>query len=519
MSRLMTVIAPAVLFLAWLGLRRTSRDWAGTVVLAALVGLIGVGSWWCFPSQDDWVALASTRSGWFQAQVRWYQDWNGHLASGALNSLLGLIPDPVWATTYGYRLLVAGLWAVFGLVLWDAMGAFFPLSDLKGRLRLSCVIIVAWFLCMPQVNEGIFWLSGALTYLGGAIAVIALAAAVQHARHGRPWRWWLAGLLALIAPLFSEVVAAMVVAVVSVAFCFSSRSDRWRLGLVWLLMMLGFSLLILAPGNAHRIAEAARIGQSIPDHHPFALMAGSFCLGRDFLLAGDWIVPLLAAGWLASAAPVHGKRSPAVLLIMIVAALCAASAAMAWAGMSPLRAWNIPALAVVIALVFLAMQSGSQQRSFINGCVVLASANLVWRTSDDSSALLLLIGCWSIAGFVLWLLRTRKMTSFSRADLIMALLFAFAVGAPRTGELVADVGWRGPAYGAQQVARIQILGLAAPGSRFEVIALHGERPGLIHHDDLGQSPQTWQNQAVATYFGLREVVRIPVERPRPNSDQ
>ena len=519
MSGLLIVIAPAVLFLAWLGMRRTARDLLVTVVLAALVGLIGLGSWWCFPSQDDWAGLASTRSGWLQAQISWYQNWNGHLASGALISLLGLIPDPVWATTYGYRLMIAGLWAVFGLVLWDFMGGFFPLCDQWGRLRLSCAIMVAWFLCMPQVNEGIFWLSGALTYLGGAIAVIALASAIQHARHGRPWRWWLAGFLALIAPLFSEVVAAMVVAVVSVALCLSARSDRWRLGLIWLFMMVGFSLLVLAPGNAHRIAEAARIGQPTPDHHPFALMAGAFRLGGKFLLTSDWVVPLLVAGWLTSVVPVGAGRSPRIVLIMVVAALGAASAAMAWAGMSPLRAWNVPALAVVISLVFLAVQSGSHQRSFAIGSIVVAAVNLVWRTSDDPSALVLLIGCWSIVGFVLWLLWTRKVLVCSLADCAVALLLAFVLGAPRTSEMVADLGWRGPGYGAQQVARIQVLGSAAPGSRVEVIALHGERPLLIHHDDLGQSSQTWQNQAVATYFGLREVVRVPAEQSRPTTDR
>ena len=511
MAELAFILLPPLLAVLTLGLAPSRSTQLIRWVLLAILGMVALGTLSCFPSRDDWAYAASAKSGWLAAQVQWYHSWSGRIAASAVISAWGQMGSPEIGALFTYRLFLLAGWLLFCGVIWDLIRVVLPKENGHDSLLVASTVAVGGLMVMPSINEGIFWLAGAATYLAGTTCGLACASCIIRAHQGMTWCWGPAILLAVLIPLFSEVTA-----VISLSFLLIYQLRVGKRQWMWILfltfgLVAGCLINAFSPGNAHRIEEVRASGGSVHDHHPAVLAWQAAQLGAQFIQGSDWSVCFLLAAWLVHMqSPGTAPLNVSFFLIWAVAiggVVGATALVLAWAGMGPPRAWNPPALIMAGFIMVGAMLVRVRGVNLTVILLVLAALCSLAAHAHDSAELGIQLGAWCLLGAsVWWLLRCGWIPSWSR--LVPALLIACLVVNPRTTDLIRDGFWRGPGYAQQQHVRIALLAHAAPGSAVQVSTLIGDRPALVHHDEFDLSPKTWQNQAVANYFGLAEVRRV-----------
>ncbi len=209
----------------------------------------------CAPYGDDWgYALAGMRDPSMQRVLHEYHTWNGRYASNVLVLLGPLVLGP-GAGLPLYRLVpvvllllaVAALaWALGGL------GILRPRTSDRILIALGGTLVLLH--AMPHLGEGVYWYTGAVTYLGGWVLLLVHVGVLLRPQQG-PGHHALAVVTLVLAAGFNET--AMVLLVVGHMACTAVALRRgWR-GLTRHAVLLAVAVacgavVALAPGNAVR---------------------------------------------------------------------------------------------------------------------------------------------------------------------------------------------------------------------------------------------------------------------------
>lgn len=492
------LLAPlAVLLLLFAGLRWPLAGLPRWSTLAYLLPF-ALACGFVFPSLDDWSYGASGRHGWWEAQGTWYDGWSGRVTATAVISGWGNLGSPWFAAVIGYRAVIAVLFAGMCWALWDLVGALIPEADRQQRATLSLVIAAGWISLLTDIAEGLYWLSGVASYGLGTLLMLVACSSMLRGVDGPRWRWWLALAALAIGCLSGEVVAALALtAVAGVVLVHLRGHDRWRGGAVLAGGLLATAILLLAPGNAVRALVALNDGQPAVDHAPLAVAGSTVRLLWRFIADAPW-GPLLGLGaWIAWHAPARTPAAGARILLLAPLFILVAALPMAWAGMSPGRAWNPLAMCCSLIVVIAAWRGGPR----LAVPLLLAAAVAVGSAIPPGSDVHLVhLGAWAAALGAAWLLRHR----LGRGTLVAACAGALLLGSERLTSALVDLA-RGPRYAAEQQLRLARFAETAPGSAVEVPRLSGDLPYLYHTDDLSFSTQAWRNQGCAQFFGLASV--------------
>ena len=273
--------------------------------------------------------------------------------------------------------------------------------------------------------------------------------------------------------------------------------DRWRGFTVLAGGLLATSILLLAPGNAVRAAIALQERQLPVDHTTIALFDQTMSLLWRFCNETTW-APIAAVGaWLAWRSPHYRPLQGSLIALLIPAFAVVAALPMAWAGMSPERAWNPVTTCSAVALVLAAWRGGPPLAPWL---LALAGISTVLGCAPGLDGRMVPLGAWVVVIAAMWLLRHQ----LDRHTVAAAVACALLLGSARFTSAHRDVS-RGPNYVAQQQRRLLVLATAVPGSDLIVPRLAGDLPYLYHIDDLHQSTKSWQNQGCAAFFGVRSV--------------
>lgn len=503
---LIAVALPAIL--AGLFMLLWQRGWLAergiVVAIALFIVPFALATLLCFPSMDDWSYGAAGRQGWWNAQQSMYLGWSGRIGATALISGWGQLGSPWFAAAVAYRCVIAGLFAALAYAIWDISGALVDPGESQRRRWVALAIGAGWLAAMPNPNEGLYWLAGAATYSAGTSLGIIAIACVLHARRmpegAGHWRWRTAVIAAGAAPLFSEVVAVLVVASLGVLVLAIPARHRWRILAPIAAATLALVIVALAPGNDVRAAEAARIGQLPGSHELIPLLQATGSLVVGFLSDTGLAVPALLACWIASLTRPGSGRDAALIAVVTVALMAVAALPMAWAGMSPPRAWNPVAMVAVIGLMAVAVRGGSL-RSVQIGLGLVAGCALLWSQRFTTESIVVLVGSWTLIGCLIWFVARRHSMTWHIVVLgcvAIGLLF----GSPRFHDAGRDVFVRGAGYESAQWRRLSTIAKARSGAHVQVPRLVGDLPHLYHHEDIHIAEATWQNQGQAAFFGL-----------------
>lgn len=339
------------------------------VVVGTLFGALGpfvVLSFFVHPQNDDWAyAVRAQDAGFWGANVFWYEHWGGRYSANAILSASPLAFGWIGA----YRWLPVLVLALLGVAAFAVASSVAPRALLRWRVWLAAIIVALFLAGMPDVAQGIYWWTGAVSYQLGLVLWLGLVAVVlalprRHTRLGRVLALGLAFVLVTAAAGTNELVLAYTIGfLVGVGAMRSWRARRLEIG-VLVLAGVAFavgSAAVLAPGNQMRLAATAR-----PDIAA-ALSAAVAEAGRYLAVwtLATPVLPVTALLWpaFATAARRHADvpRHPA-LVVALVLGVCTVSFVPSFvaAGAIQPRTLNVVYLLFVIGMVFTAWTHASR---------------------------------------------------------------------------------------------------------------------------------------------------------------
>ncbi len=311
-------------------LQGSSRG-ASRSALTLALGVFALGvmpfvalSFYAHPQNDDFLfAVMALEKGWAHANAFWYLNWTGRFTSTAIMSMSPVVFRSVATYQWAAACVITVLW----LSTWAAISAAAPVGTSRPRRFLLSTTLLAMFLNgMPDVGQGLYFMTGAVTYqAGGALLLLVWAFTLRGRGSGssdrqRPLLVAAVAVATLLAAGTNEIVALLSVGVLAyrtlVVRLESSRLDR-TLVLLLLVALSAASVALLSPGNQVRAASQER--------DLAAALVGAVEAGASF--GWQWIsrtplvpvavllLPSLAAGAPARRRTVH----PAVAVLAFVA--------------------------------------------------------------------------------------------------------------------------------------------------------------------------------------------------------
>ena len=465
---------------------------AGPVLIAASLGMFGLYVWlaqFAFPMADDLAFAATGRTGGFlELQMERWELWNGRFASNVpiLFSPLvqGLGGLPLYRAC-PVLLMALTVYAFHGLLRCASARSIPPARAWATALVLTMV----QFTLMPNLGEGLYWYTGAMTYqtavITGLVYISMLLRLLQRGPMVHPVVHAL--LMALVNLAFigtNEMSMAMaVVAHVALLVMVRKFPKEHRTSLLFLILVAfaGSALLFFAPGNAGR--EEQFTGTRLLWHS--LAMSGA----QSFRFTGLWILsPTTLSG--------------SLLLWTAYKALPAQVKALA----ERLRRFRWPLLLLPFALVFIAAYPAywstgilGQHRTMDQACGFFVPAwclvLLVWRSDPRRSA------------------RTASTPAFVRTGATLVLSMSLMLTG--NGIKVIDdlVSGRAAGFAQQMTARFDLLQQACtyPSTVVKVPSVE-QIPRSLMFMEISGEPSFWVNQAHAQYFGLLKK-RIVLDLP------
>ena len=467
---------------AW-GSERAARLGLRLLLLTCLLSLAR-HAWlaqYAHPMADDFSYARKDLSAGLHAAAAWeYAHWNGRYTSNLL-VLAGPLRNGLDRLTT-YRLvpvlLILGTWLSASLLLraFPFAGAWRP--ALTGGLLWTALFSHA----MPDIGEGWYWYTGAVTYqLAVIIALLHATLLIRLHRAREALTLAAAAVLLFVAIGFNEVIMALLLLLHLGLVAWHRRVHGRVPGWAWALLAVaiaGALLVLLAPGNAGRGAHFPMRHRPLPSLGMSLVQTARFCLvwlsspavlatGLLFLLGHDAL----------------RQRFPALRR---------------WEG--PPWPWAVLAVpAVVFACVFPAYWSTGvlgQYRTLNMACFLflplLAMALHAWRMQADAP---------------------RKLVpQLAKAPVAAALLGFVLIGLVflRNGRRANGDLFGGRAALTDRELRARHVLLADPNAGDTVLV-----PGLTDPArslcvfDVQQDPGWIQNADYALWFGRRAVLLAP----------
>lgn len=213
------------------------------------------------PHADDWIySAAALKDPSIGRILKDYHSWNGRWASNFLTFrnplILGLHHGIFLYRVTSAAMLLAMVGALYALMVR-------LVNDRCRSLAIAAGLMLTYLQIMPDLYEGIYWYTGAVTYhLPNILLVFSLVLWIDHQRKPRSGLLVLNGVLTLIIAGSSEVHMVLMLITYSIwSFVTIKRRSPIRVPLIFFaIACTAAAVMIFAPGNAIR-------GINFPQQH------------------------------------------------------------------------------------------------------------------------------------------------------------------------------------------------------------------------------------------------------------
>ncbi len=265
------------------------------------------------PYADDLTyAIAAYQQPLAERLVNEYHHWNGRLAS----NILVLRGPLAWGQAQALALYrcVPVLWIIGMVGAWLVLLRTAKLTVLPRELTFTAALVLTtlWLHALPDLTEGLYWYTGAVTYTLPHLLLILLVAAALRLRAAisplarMGWQVCIA-LFSIWIIWSNEVHLTILVLASPLLLMVSSRmSDRWAHG-AWLVLtvILGAAVCsVVAPGNAVRASLFEGGGQVVHTAGWTVLQTVRFVVTWS-LSPGLVLATMLGLIWLRGQDPEH----------------------------------------------------------------------------------------------------------------------------------------------------------------------------------------------------------------------
>lgn len=459
-----------------------------------LAVLAYAGSFTRYIVDDYCTAAAMYRYGFLGAQSWWYFRWSGRFSFTFLVSAIELVG--IGIVPYLPALTMVGLAGTLTWMFWE-LSKLGELPYPRGAaIVLAILILFGTLHGAPDLFESFYWQTGLVTY---AVPLILLAAylglGIFHVKHGLgrypALSLGLGSVLACIAGGTSETYVAFQTTLVGILLVLAALQVRTQKGRIafWFLLsgflgsLLALVTMMLAPGNAQRLAEEVGKPRELPFIQarilPMARQLVEQSVSRSHAgLVLSFGFPFLSALfgiWTVPGAGSHGRRLGLVkwLVVILVAipVLIVASllpAAWVYGSLPPNRTLLAAQFLLTCGEMLVGLVTGALARQWIPGL----STSLAVRVLS-AAALCLLVWAMSAKVVLEW------------NGFIPALT----------------------AYASAWQERDQALRLESAKGNNQVVAkpLAYPIPSKGRPVDLVSNPEDWRNSCMAQYYGLERI--------------
>tara|TARA_Y100001933_G_scaffold65427_1_gene65826 strand:- start:87 stop:1418 length:1332 start_codon:yes stop_codon:yes gene_type:complete len=255
------------------------------IVLLSLSSLIILcyitAGFFCHPSGDDFTyAVDAKNDNFLETVLNERQHWNGRYIS----NFIVLFSPLNWGGISGYKLMPLLL---IGCII---LGTAFFFKNVVGKhyILLSMVSTLITFSVMPDITEGIYWYTGAWTYIpGGVLFLVSISLIIKYWAKFKMHHYAILFVLIFLASGFNEVISLLGILTFSIALFKDIKNLKF---LIFLLLFLAlFTYIALAPGNSIR-------GQNFPDNHQIFHSFFMSCVYTARFI-GEWLFNPLVFFW------------------------------------------------------------------------------------------------------------------------------------------------------------------------------------------------------------------------------
>lgn len=462
---------------------------AGPVLIAVSLGMLGLYAWlaqFAFPMADDLAFAATGRTGDFlELQIERWKLWNGRFSSN-----IPILCSPLVQGLSGLPLYRACPMLLIALTVCAFQGLVRSASDRSisraHAWAVALVLAMVQFTLMPNLGEGLYWYTGAMTYqtavITGVVYLSLFLRLLKGGSIGHPTLHTLAMVLVGLAFIGTNEMSMAMAVVAHLALLFVlPKAHRSTFLFLVLVALAGSALVFFAPGNAGR--EEQFTGTRMLWHS--LAMSGA----QSIRFSGLWLLsPIILSG---------------SLLLWTAFDTLPEQVKVSARGLYRFR-W--PLLLLPFALVFIAAYPAywstgilGQHRTIDQACGFFVPAwsmvVLVWRSDPRRS-----VGTVPLPAFV----RTGA-----------SLLLAMSIMLTGNGiKVINDLAsGRASAFAQEMTARFDLMQRAnTEASNVVKVPPVQQIPRSLMFMELSDEPFFWVNQAHAQYFGLLEK-RIVLDRP------
>lgn len=198
----------------------------------------------CHPSGDDFsYAVLGNNGNFLETVLDERQRWNGRYIS----NFLVLFSPLNWGGFYGYKLMSIIL---IGCIF-SGTSFFFKMVLGKYHILFALTSTLLTFSIMPDITEGIYWYTGAWTYIpGGLLFLMSLSVLLKYWGNLKTHHYLIAFFLFFIASGFNEIIPLLGIVVFGTLFIKNRKEIRVVFFLTLFISLLVY--ILLAPGNSVR---------------------------------------------------------------------------------------------------------------------------------------------------------------------------------------------------------------------------------------------------------------------------
>lgn len=241
------------------------------------------------PNADDFAFYNMTEEhGYYGAQIKWYREWTGRYFSTAILSLKVFLSNKL----FFYRIFPIFLIASLVLGIYKSLCLIFENCKKNIFLQFSFIITATYFYLMPSIFEGLYWLSGSVTYQLANIFFIWIIYFFIRAIRSNGYKYFIISLCLIIA--FSGLNETSLILLLYYQFCIIIYLIAFQIKFSakfiapFIITIICFITVYLAPGNAVRASMMNTDKDLI-----FAIVKSTIAL-KAYL--GIWVPTILLIG-------------------------------------------------------------------------------------------------------------------------------------------------------------------------------------------------------------------------------
>jgi hypothetical protein len=215
------------------------------VICIIVLATYAITGFYSFPSGDDfdYACLGRNNTDFLGSVLNERTRWNGRYISNFF-----VLGSPL---NKGGIALYQIIPSILILFIWLGTFTFFKLILNLKPLLISLVSTVLVFSIMPDITEGIYWYTGAISYIpAGTLFLISLSLLYNYWFEEKKWLILPLVIIQTIASGFNEIIPILATSTFTFIWLYNLR--RWDIALLSLFQFALFYYVISAPGNSVR---------------------------------------------------------------------------------------------------------------------------------------------------------------------------------------------------------------------------------------------------------------------------